>query len=242
MAISATLDHLRLIQIVDDGIRALEAELEQFPKRLARAQENLSRVKALEAEAETGLAEIQKKRRDVEQEVETADETVIKFENDKLNVKTNTEFRALNIQIDGQKQKRSALEDLVLLSYDEEEQAKELLARARGETKAVEKSLAEEEEDIRRRTEEDKGHLEERRLDRKGLEESIGGKLLGRYEAIRGRGGGTAVVSVSRGACGGCHTHQPAQKVNEIRKRDALHYCDFCGRFLLWNVEEAAAS
>ena len=242
MAISETLDHLRLIQIVDDGIRALELELEQFPKRLAKAQENLARVKALETGAETGLAEIQKKRRDVEQEVETAEENVIKFETDKLSVKTNTEYRALNTQIDGQKQRRSELEDQVLLSYDEEEQAKEHLARAKEETKTVEKSVAEEEEDIRRRAEEDKELLEERRLDRKGLEESIGAKLLARYEAIRGRGGGTAVVSVARGACGGCHTHLPPQKVNEIRKRDALHHCDFCGRFLLWNVEEAAAS
>ena len=147
-----------------------------------------------------------------------------------------------NTQIDGQKQRRSELEDQVLLSYDEEEQAKEHLARAKEETKTVEKSVAEEEEDIRRRAEEDKELLEERRLDRKGLEESIGAKLLARYEAIRGRGGGTAVVSVARGACGGCHTHLPPQKVNEIRKRDALHHCDFCGRFLLWNVEEAAAS
>ena len=84
--------------------------------------------------------------------------------------------------------------------------------------------------------------MDELAQERAELVKKLDEKLLGRYEAIRSRKAGTAVVMVIRGACGGCHTQQPPQKVNEIRKQDALHTCDFCGRFLLWIPEEAPAA
>ena len=48
-----------------------------------------------------------------------------------------------------------------------------------------------------------------------------------------GRMGGVAVAGVLGGTCGGCHSSLPPQLVNEVKKRDRLHHCEFCGRFLV---------
>ena len=43
---------------------------------------------------------------------------------------------------------------------------------------------------------------------------------------------GLAVVSVKRGACGGCFNVVPPQKQAEIREKKKIIVCEHCGRIL----------
>ena len=56
---------------------------------------------------------------------------------------------------------------------------------------------------------------------------------LDRYERIQKAKGGTAVVPVKRGACGGCYSRVPPQKMLEIRQNARLFMCEHCGRILV---------
>ena len=242
LSVAETLERLRTLQNLDEGIRALDTELEQLPVRLERAREDLAAIESKHKTADQALEGVRKVRRDLEQQIADTDQSVIKFENDKIKVKTNEEFRALNIQIDQVKKKKSDLEDQVLLNYDEEETAAENARRLKEELDAVAKTVAGQEAEIKARAEDDKKRLGELREQREALVAQIEAPILNRYRTIQERKGGAAVVFVVRGACGGCHTAQPPQKVNEIRKENAILNCDFCGRFLLWNNEGAPAS
>ena len=242
MSIAATLDILWALQLADDGLRTLQAELEELPRRILALREDVAAVKGQVDAGEKALEAIRKRRRDVERDIATTDQSVIKFETDKTRVKTNEEFWALNHQIAGEKKKKSDLEDQVLLLFDEEEGAVQKTKRLKDELAVLTRKAGEREKEMSERATEDKRRLDELAKKRTELVKKLDGKLLGRYEAIRSRKAGTAVVTVTRGSCGGCHTQQPPQKVNEIRKLDALHTCDFCGRFLLWIPEEAPAA
>lgn len=242
MSIRETLDQLRGLQGLDEAITALETELQELPGRKEAIRADHAAVEAKHAQALADLEALQKKRRGLEQEIADSDQNVIKFENDKLKVKTNEEFRALNHQIALAREKKSQLEDAILLSYDEEETAGEKARKLKAELELVAKRLAEQEAEIEARAAEDAERLAGVQKQRADLVAGIDSKMLARYEAIRERKGGTAVVNVMRGACGGCHTAQPPQKVNEIRKEDAVYTCDFCGRFLLWPGGEAATA
>ena len=242
MTITATLDILRALQLADDGLRAMQTELEELPRRIAALHEDVGAVTARVQAGEKELESIRKRRRDVERDIATTDQNVIKFETDKIKVKTNEEFWALNNQITGEKKKKSDLEDQVLLLFDEEESAVQTTKRLKDELATLTRRAAEREKEMTERAAEDKQRLDTLTGERKQLVQKLDEKLLLRYEAVRARKAGTAVVAILRGACGGCHTHQPPQKVNEIRKQDALHTCDFCGRFLLWIPEEAPAA
>jgi uncharacterized protein len=242
MSIAVTLEVLRALQLADDGIHALETELEDLPRRVTALREDVAAVTRQVQSGDGALESIRKRRRDVERDISAADQNVIKFETDKTRVKTNEEFWALNHQIAGEKKKKSDLEDQVLLLFDEEEGALQKTKRLKEELAHLTKTAAEREKEMETRAAEDRIRLEAYQRERTGLVERLDEKLLARYEAVRSRKGGSAVVLVLRGSCGGCHTQQPPQKINEVRKQDALHVCDFCGRFLLWAPEEAAAT
>jgi uncharacterized protein len=242
VTVPETIDLLRRLQAADEGIRALESELEELPRRLELARQDLAAVEAKVAGAQTGLDDVRKKRRDLERDIAQADQNVLKFETDKIKVKTNEEFRALNHQIALEKERKSGLEDRMLVLFDEEEEGGDRVKKLKAELEVMTRDLAAREADTRAREEDDRHRLGGIRSERDDLARGLEERLLSRYENIRTRKGGIAVVAVARGACGGCHTQQPPQKVNEIRKEDALHTCDFCGRFLVRPLEEAPAS
>jgi predicted nucleic acid-binding Zn-ribbon protein len=232
--VTPIIERMRDLQTVDNGIRAAREELEELPKRVAAAREDQAAVEAKLAAAQEELEAAQKERRRLEQEISEIEQLIIKYENDKLKVKTNTEFRALNHQIEGQVEKKSEIETRVLLSFEEEEAATERVRRLQQELAMVEEKVAAREKELKERAAEDERRLAELQDRRQHVVADIEPKLLQRYEVLLERKGGMAVAVVGRGSCGGCHTQQPPQKLAEMRRGDVLHSCDFCGRFLIW--------
>ena len=57
--------------------------------------------------------------------------------------------------------------------------------------------------------------------------------MLKSYDKIRDNAkNGLAVVSIKRGACGGCFNVVPPQRQAEVRERKKLIVCEHCGRIL----------
>jgi predicted nucleic acid-binding Zn-ribbon protein len=231
---------MRNLQRVDNGIRAARQELDTLPKRLAAAREDLAAVEAKRTAAQNELEEARKRRRDMEQRISDIEQLVVKYENDKLKVKTNTEFRALNHQIEGEQHKKSELETQILLCLEEEESAAGRVGRLQEEVDMVARTVKEREKELQDRAAEDERRLVELEGERGEIVADIDARLLQRYEVLLERKGGVAVAVVGRGSCGGCHTQQPPQKLAEVRQGSVLHVCDFCGRFLIW--EEGVSS
>jgi predicted nucleic acid-binding Zn-ribbon protein len=242
LSVTEMIETLRQLQSVDDGIKAVEDELELLPRNLEAAREDRSAVEERLKAAEDALEAMQKRRRELEQEIQTAEANVVKYETQKIKVKTNEEYQALNTQIAHEKERKSDLEDRVLETFDEEEAAADRRKKMKAELAQVTEAVAAREQELKARSEEDRYRLAGLKQRREELLPVVDPHLLNRYEAIRTRKGGTAVVSIIRGACGGCFTQQPPQKVNEVRKSDVLQTCEFCGRFLVWDAEEATAS
>jgi len=68
----------------------------------------------------------------------------------------------------------------------------------------------------------------------KVIESKIEPRLLTAFKRIRKNArNGRAVVSISRGACGGCFNKIPAQKQLDIRLRKKVIVCEYCGRILV---------
>lgn len=63
----------------------------------------------------------------------------------------------------------------------------------------------------------------------------VGAELLGRYEALRARLGGTGAARLVGNRCGGCHLELPAMEVDRIRRLPpgTVVTCDQCGRILV---------
>ena len=80
-------------------------------------------------------------------------------------------------------------------------------------------------------TKQDEEKLRERA---KKLEVTIEPRLLTAFKRIRkGARNGLAVVTVQRGACGGCFNKIPPQKQLDIKLRKKIIVCEYCGRIMI---------
>lgn len=232
MNVTDTLDQLLALQNVDSGIQALEKSLAFFPKQLAQAQEEQAAVEEQVAQARAKVDAVQKRRHDMETEIDACSAKVKKFENQKLDVKTNEEYHALNHQIEHEKAKQSDLEDQVLLSFDEEQAAQQQLDNLNAKLDEAKKRTEARKAELEAHADSDKKRLEELKESRERIAPGLDKSILAKYERMRQNKGGAVVVGVPNGVCGGCFTTLPPQLVNEVRKRQTLLYCEACGRFL----------
>ena len=80
-------------------------------------------------------------------------------------------------------------------------------------------------------TKQDEEKLRERA---KKIEVTIEPRLLTAFKRIRkGARNGLAVVTVQRGACGGCFNKIPPQKQLDIKLRKKIIVCEYCGRIMI---------
>lgn len=234
---SEELDRLWALKQLDEQLVEAKAALTQFPvQRKAletRAAEEKRHLEALNAR----IAEAQKKRRELERDVEASGEQERKFAAQLPMVKKNEEYQALLHEIAGAKSKRSEIETQVLLQMD----AEEVLAR---EKPGVEQALKAAEAELSgRRSEIDAAEKAvQERVDgiQSAREAEMSALVAGtraRYERVHASRAGLAVVAILKGACGGCYRAQPPQTLQEARRRDRVIICEGCGRLLVWPPE-----
>jgi predicted nucleic acid-binding Zn-ribbon protein len=211
--------------------------LRRFPAERAAIEQRVGAERARLAAARTHFAELQKRRRVVEQEIAGVTETERKFQAQLPLVKKNEEYKALQHEIEGARARRSDLETDVLGQLEAED-------REMSERPALERTLAEAERDAAGRLEAivaaeraDRERVAALDAEREKHLERVSSALRVRYERIRSSLDGRALVPILKGACGGCFRGQPPQVVQEARKRDRVLICDGCGRMLLWPPE-----
>ena len=72
---------------------------------------------------------------------------------------------------------------------------------------------------------------------RQTLLEALPGDLVRRYETIREKRNGIAVISVWKEVCNGCHMNIPPQMYIELQRSQELRTCPNCHRIIYWRNE-----
>ena len=226
------------------ALKELDEQLVEARQGLVRFPEQRAALEARAAEERQKLAamqgrmtEAQKKRRELEREVEVTGEQERKFAAQLPMVKKNEEYQALLHEISGVKARRSEIETQVLLQMDSEE----IIAR---EKPAVELALKTAEAELAgRRAEIDAAEAAaQKKVDdiqarRDGQIAPLPAQTRARYERVHQQRAGLAVVAIQKGACCGCYRALPPQILQEARKRDRVLTCEGCGRMVIWPPE-----
>ncbi len=225
---------------LDEQATVLRARLARYPEQKQSLEGRVTTEKTRLAAHQKAAADLQVVRRKIEQEIEAVNAQQKQFEGRQPVVKTNEEYRALTLEIDGCRAKRSDLETHVLMRLDDEEKLgaeKPVIERA---LKAAEDELAARRGEIEREEAADREKLGG--LDAVRTEQMSGlpPATRQRYERIHSMRDGRAVVPINKNACGGCYRSQPPQMVQEARRGDRFVICDGCGRMLVWPPEAAA--
>jgi len=74
--------------------------------------------------------------------------------------------------------------------------------------------------------------IEVKKKERETFATTVPEKIRDRYESIREKKGGVAIVPLSDNSCGGCQMGLTPNIVNEIIKAKVMVLCDSCSRIL----------
>ena len=226
------LNNLIKLQSVDKEIFDLKGRLGEIPEKLRELDSEFETINSRIKKKEDGLKDIQLKRKEKEIDLEEKETTIKKYQAQLYQIKTNTEYKALEKEIGGLEADKSVLEEYILGVFDEIEETEKAICKEKKLLHEEEKRINTEKEGInseKNRMEKEIVGMEEKR---KALTPLINKDTLLKYEKILNNKAGVALVPVKGENCGGCFVYLRPQVINEIRLKENIIYCERCSRML----------
>jgi uncharacterized protein len=231
LTIAQKLDALLKLQTIDselDDIRKMRGDL---PEEVRDLEDEIigfeTRIGKFNADIATLTEEIDRNKT-IKKD---ADKLIARYTEQQMNVKNNREYDAITKEIE--------LQSLEIELSDKRIGEAQFKIRGKDdEIKITQAALNERKEDLKVKKQELNQLTAESEADEKSLgklrqEAStfVEERLLKSYEKIRGNArNGLAVVTVKRGACGGCFNMVPPQRQSDIRDKKKIIVCEHCGR------------
>ena len=221
-------------------LQSLDSEIDNANQQLAeiavKLGQNQALVKAQTAvgAAEQELRQAQTGMQDLDLEVKSLADKISREEKKLYSGKVLSAKEAANLQdeVISLKRRHAELEERLLEAMLAVEDAATSLDSRREELRQTEAELASEHEELRQTQaalETTLAGLEERRPTVAG---TIDDAILKKYEALRAKKGGRAVVLVKARVCQGCGMTLSNSRVQQARADTELNFCSTCGRIL----------
>ena len=226
------------LQEVDLLLDRIRSEIDHIPKEIDRLKTESEQSQASLDELKKKITELQVDKKNEELELKTKEEELKKHQSELFSIKTNEAYTALLKEIEEGKKLKNDIEDTVLAVMEQEDALlaqekikKEELAKKKEEVTKQQKEL----EDKLQRL---KQNLQEVQSDQKQKIANIKSEIVKRYQRIREKKDGVAVVPIADRFCGGCSIALPPQVINDVLKGEELVACRNCLRILYLKEEK----
>jgi len=223
------------IQKIDQEVRNLNTKKQTLPDRAAGLDQAYQSGRDRLEEERTGLEGLNKLHRERESELKAGQEKLRKARERLLEVKTNKEYQAILTEIETLEQANGRIEEEILVLYDRIDEKKGALKIHEKEFTAIHANYEAERKKIDEELASLDGALQEQKARFEALVKNLEPDLRRRYEMIKARRNGIAIVAVRRGICSGCHMNLPPQLYNELQRSDQILCCPNCNRILYWD-------
>lgn len=227
------LEALLVLQETDRKIAKLQREIRDIPARKAEVETQLERAKSRLIESRAAQMKVQSDLKQLEVEVESHKEKVIRYKNQQMEAKTNEQYRALLIEAANEEKGISDLEDREIELMEKLEVSKKAIDEREAELKEEEEGIREEQEMLMERLAETEEMVQSLTDKRAKLAGNVDQSLLLKYQRVFANKGDFAVVRVENGHCRGCNMKLPPQVVNDALNPAKLVACNYCGRMLV---------
>ena len=202
-----------------DEVRDLEDEIAGYETRLEKINQEIKDCETEIADKKLAIKECQK--------------LIKKYQDQQMNVRNNREYDAITKEMELQE-----LEIQISEKRIKEAQAK--IEAKNTDIAEVTEIMNERNKDLKSKKNElstltSESEEEEKKLlkEKEKAEKSVDDRLLLSYKKIVANArNGLGVVSVKRGACGGCFNVVPPQRQADIKERKKIIVCEHCGRIL----------
>jgi len=232
--VSTIIERLLIIQDRDRKIAQLTRESEDLPTRArvinSRLDTHRESLKAAHEDVKKNAAATKQ----IEVEIDSRKEKIMKFREQQLQIKSNDEYRILEHEIAVVQKEIRNLEDQELALMEQAESLRKMIAERENDLKQEEGRANQDEEVLKKRLDNILAEIRDLHVDRNSLAAEIDPTWLARYDRIFKRTADYALVRVENAACGGCHMKLPPHLVHEAKRGLAMTQCSFCSRILYW--------
>jgi len=225
---------LYAIQQLDTQIDKIHLYRGELPEEVRDLEDTIEGIKTRIGKIQLDIKDIEDTIVEKKNDVKESDVLVSKYEAQRDNVKNNREYDSLSKEIEYQSLNKQLAEKRIkenqaLLSDKKATLAKtkELLAGRNIDLENKKKEL----EVIIASTSKDEDVLVKRK---ESLASKLDERTLSAYKRVRDNAHNhLAVVTVRRGACGGCFKQIPPQRQLDVRSNKKIIVCEYCGRILV---------
>ena len=223
------------LQKIDQDIRTLNIKKQTLPEKANELDQDFQARKDKMEEERKGLEGLNKLHKEKESELKQGQDKLRKAKERLLEVKTNKEYQAMLTEIETVEQHNGRTEEEILILYDRIDEKKGLVRDHEKDFEECRKSYEAARKKIDTELASLDGELESQKKKFETLIPSLKPDLLRRYEMIKVRRNGIAVVSARNAICSGCNMNLPPQLYNELQRSEDLICCPNCNRIIYWD-------
>ena len=233
------LSRLIALQEIDLQIKKLDDELATGYAEIEKRQAAIAEKKDKIAKHTVTIDNAEKRRQELETEIE-AELAHIKDRQSKLmNVQTNREYQSLLKEIEESKKGNKRREEEIVLLMEQVESLQKKVLEQGNVCTAEETLLAEVEGKIGGLSQETQDKKQKLEKTREQQVKKIPDNLRRRYDQLLSKRNGLAITGVTNGVCQGCFMNIPPQQFNEVLKGEQLLSCPTCQRMMFHQPEAA---
>lgn len=225
------MDPLIELQSIDSEIRDLRQIIDDAPGRKEQEARRLTSLKEELASSENDLNTVRREVDQAELEVNTLRDKLLKLKQQQMALKTNKEFKAMELEIAMLEQEIDHCETGLLSAMEKIGPAEKRVGENRSRLDEEEQLVAEYQRDLDLQIEDASERLEQMTRERESAAGNVDPEILDTYTRLSA-GKWPAVVAIEKDACGGCHMTQPPSVKHLARRGDGTAVCHFCGRIL----------
>ena len=225
------------LQMIDLEIDKIDNEIKQEQIALDKRISTLAEREAHIIEVQEKITQLEKDRRTLDDEMGDKIAHVRDRQSKMMQVQTGREQTALLKEIEDAKKNAKDNEEKVIELMTEIEKLTGEVNAEKALLKGEKELVSEETEKVRDTIENiNKGKKTKGSKRQKQVKEIQEG-LLRKYDTLRERRKGLAVVNVVQGVCQGCFMNIPPQQFNQLLKGDKILDCPTCQRILYYQPE-----
>lgn len=204
-------------------VKDLEDEIVRYQTRIQKLKEEIADLKAFVNQKNGEIADRKVK--------------IERYEEQINNVRNNREYAFLEKEKEFESLEIELAEKNIREAQAKQEQKKADITVAKDELADNEHILEEKRRELEEIVSETRQEEETIREQAKALEPLIDSYTLAAFKRIRKNAhNGLGIVTVQRGACGGCFNRIPPQRRLEIKMHKKIIVCEYCGRIMIDGV------
>jgi len=232
------LELLKQLQKIDNTVRKIEKIKRDFPLKIEQLEKELNRKKERLEKGKAALEKTKKSRRKKEQELGMRMEKLRKSQDKLFSVKTNKEYQAVLKEIDDIKRNCSDLETEILVFMEETDKLSLEIKEKEVQDQRWFQEFKKQKKVLETEIKKSELELEKQQKIRTETIEKVNPDLMKKYDMLREKRQGLAIVPIQDGLCQGCNMNIPPQKILEIRKNNkTIMSCPFCNRIVYFDEE-----